>query len=106
MRANGASLSKCINKPVSVIGTVQMVHPDSQGFNITTSDSYNVSVKLQRPLTDNVSGLVEIHGVAQGPATVACDYYISFPPSLASTYESSVDNEAVNLGFLVSNAWQ
>lgn len=61
-------------------------HAGSTRFNITTSDQRTVSAILKTPLGDNINGLVEIHGIAEGPAIVTCDYLISFPYNLANTY--------------------
>ncbi len=62
------------------------LHPDNMGFNVTTGDNFNVSVKLQTPVSGNVTGLVEVHGTCQGPSAIACDYYYVFPDTLANTY--------------------
>ncbi|XP_065217442.1 uncharacterized protein LOC135843463 [Planococcus citri] len=105
MRTNGALLGKCTSKRVSMIGTVQVVLPNNMAFNILSGDSFNITVNLKEPLTENVTGLVEVHGIAKGPSTIECDYYILFPVELAKTYDATVDNEAVNLGYHIANAW-
>lgn len=113
MRVNGALLGQCINKNVSIIGTIQLVcniciiliskkvanlyifycnifqiHPSNKAFNIMTSDNFNVVVNLKTPVSNNVAGLVEVHGICEGPSSIACDYYIVFPYNLANTYST------------------
>ncbi|XKL66220.1 hypothetical protein PGB90_009640 [Kerria lacca] len=107
MRVNGALLGQCINKNVSIIGTIQLIHPSNKAFNIMTSDNFNVVVNLKTPVSNNVAGLVEVHGICEGPSSIACDYYIVFPYNLANTYNADLDNEAIKIAFRVpNNPWQ
>lgn len=55
-------------------------------FNIQSGDGFNVTINLKQPLSENITGLVEVHGIAQGPSSILCDYYIGFPHELAQTY--------------------
>lgn len=45
-----------------------------------------VTVHMERPLDEPVSGLIEIHGTVQGRGQILCNNYIPFPPEMSENF--------------------
>lgn len=45
-----------------------------------------VTVHMERPLDEPISGLVEIHGTVQGKGQILCNNYIPFPPEMSENF--------------------
>ncbi|RZF47048.1 hypothetical protein LSTR_LSTR012306 [Laodelphax striatellus] len=104
-QVNGASLSQFQGKNVSIFGEILKSDPSGRSFDIKTSDNMIVSVSMSQPLTEPVSGLVEVIGVGQGRSSVLCENYLQFSEELASTYDAELDNAAVTFLNSTDNAW-
>jgi hypothetical protein len=61
-------------------------HPNGISAELRTVDNHIVSVKMQEPLQEPLSGLVEFHGTVQGKNTVLSDFYLSFPPEFTKNF--------------------
>ena len=51
-----------------------------------STDGHNITINLSKPYTGEISGLVEVRGIARGPATISGDNFIVFPHDLAKTF--------------------
>jgi hypothetical protein len=61
-------------------------HASGISAEIKTADNLVVTVKMQEPLQEPLSGLVEFHGTVQGKNTVLSDFYVSFPPEFTKDF--------------------
>ncbi|KDR16179.1 replication protein A 14 kDa subunit-like [Zootermopsis nevadensis] len=105
VRVNGVALARFMGKPVSIMGTVLNTHASGISVEIKTVDNLVVTVKMQEPLQEPLSGLVEFHGTVQGKNTVSSDFYISLPPEITENFDFEQYNEALTLMNTISNQW-
>uniref|UniRef100_A0A1B6DMY0 Replication factor A protein 3 n=1 Tax=Clastoptera arizonana TaxID=38151 RepID=A0A1B6DMY0_9HEMI len=105
-RVNGSLLMKHTGQNVAIIGNVLKTHPNGKAFDIQTSDNHVVTVLLETPLNDIISGLVEVHGKGQGQKQIQCSYYMSFPPELADSYDAEIDNDVITVVHAIPNPWR
>jgi hypothetical protein len=61
-------------------------HANGISAEIKTVDNLVVTVKMQEPLQEPLSGLVEFHGTVQGKNTVSSDFYLSFPLEFTNNF--------------------
>ncbi|XP_039279463.1 replication protein A 14 kDa subunit isoform X2 [Nilaparvata lugens] len=79
--------------------------PSGRSFDIKTSDNMIVSVSVNQPLTEPISGLVEVIGKGQGRNSMVCEKYLQFSDELAATYDAEIDNAAVTFLNSTENVW-
>ncbi|KAK9507332.1 hypothetical protein O3M35_007211 [Rhynocoris fuscipes] len=82
---NGSLLPQFVGKVVTIFGTVNGT-PRGSMFDIITTDKHLVSITLRKPLSEPIAGLVEVHGIVKNKDSIICNYYMMFPPDIASTY--------------------
>lgn len=56
---------------------------NGKNLEIETTDGVKVNVALQEPITDNIEGLVELHGTLQSKSTMLANCCIHFPPEIS-----------------------
>jgi hypothetical protein len=61
-------------------------HPNGISVELKTVDNHVVTVRMQEPFQEPLSGLVEFHGTVQGKSTVSSDFYLSFSPELTNSF--------------------
>lgn len=105
-RVNGSLLGQFVGKSVSLIGTVIKTNPGGKSFDVQTGERQVVTVNMERPLDEPVSGLVEIHGTVQGKGQILCSNYIPFPPEMSENFDTGLENQAVLLMHNVQNPWR
>ncbi|XP_069700637.1 replication protein A 14 kDa subunit-like [Periplaneta americana] len=104
-RVNGGALVRHMGKPISILGSILSTHSNGISVEIKTVDNQVVTIKMQEPLQEPLSGLVEFHGIAQGKNSVSSDFYLSFPPEFTENFDVEQYNEAVTLMNSISNQW-
>lgn len=105
VRVNGGALARHMGRPVIIMGTVLNAHPNGISVELKTTDNHVVTVRMQEPFQEPLSGLVEFHGTVQGKNTVSSDFYLSFPPEFTNSFDLEQYNEAVTLMNTISNHW-
>ncbi|XP_047099964.1 replication protein A 14 kDa subunit-like [Schistocerca piceifrons] len=104
-RVSGELLDKYIGKSVVLLGKVRKVHPNGSKWELETTDGRVVSISMGMPLSEELSGFVEVRGICQSPAAVFCNSYLTFPPDMTGNFETDLYNEAVKLVNTVPNPW-
>ncbi|XP_022196649.1 replication protein A 14 kDa subunit isoform X1 [Nilaparvata lugens] len=104
-QVNGATLPQFQGKNVSIFGEILKSDPSGRSFDIKTSDNMIVSVSVNQPLTEPISGLVEVIGKGQGRNSMVCEKYLQFSDELAATYDAEIDNAAVTFLNSTENVW-
>lgn len=61
-------------------------NPGGKSFDVQTGDRQVITVHMERPLDEPVSGLLEIHGTVQGRGQIFCNNYIPFPPEMSENF--------------------
>jgi hypothetical protein len=61
-------------------------HPNGISVELKTTDNQVVTVRMQEPFQEPLSGLVEFHGTVQGKNTISSDFYLSFPPEFTNSF--------------------
>lgn len=62
------------------------VYPDGRKMDLEASDGQRIIVAMKRPLDEQLSGIIEVHGTAQSSNTVLCDFYIAFPTEMTHKF--------------------
>ncbi|XP_050690319.1 uncharacterized protein LOC126982342 [Eriocheir sinensis] len=94
MRVNGALLPMYAGQQVVLAGTVAQIDSSGSSLTVKASDGEMVKVTLPNPLQDNLEGMVEVHGVAQGKQVMA-QSVITFPQMQADDFDANLYNEAI-----------
>ncbi|CAH1395552.1 unnamed protein product [Nezara viridula] len=102
---NGAVLHKMIGRPVTLVGTVISVNPKGTTIDLKTADMQVVIVSMRKPLTEPVSGVIEVQGIVQGRNSMVCDYYMSYPDTLTGTYQQDIASSVFTLIHSLRNPW-
>ncbi|BES96168.1 Replication factor A protein 3 [Nesidiocoris tenuis] len=103
---NGAFLGQFVGHTVTLFGTVISVERTGKSFDLMSSDKHVVTVALRTPLTEPLTGLVEVHGIVKGKNNVICNYYLSIPGELAANYDLELVDDTVNLLHNTTNVWK
>nr|UBR27750.1 replication protein A3 [Locusta migratoria] len=85
--------------------SISWVHPNGSKWELETTDGRVVSISMGMPLSEELSGFVEVRGICQGPTAVFCNSYLTFPPDMTDKFEPDLYNEAVKLVNTVPNPW-
>ncbi|XP_031441588.1 replication protein A 14 kDa subunit [Clupea harengus] len=74
-RINASMLSQHVNRPVCLTGRVEKVHPSGKSFTLTDGEGKTVSVELNDPLDEELSGIVEVVGMVSNKGAVMATAY-------------------------------
>ncbi|ODM91176.1 Replication protein A 14 kDa subunit [Orchesella cincta] len=96
-RVNGAFLHQYHGKPVCLLGTIIRADGGGTSFQVKASDGNQINVRLRSPISEPLTGLVEVYGIGQGKNLVVADSFTTFPDSLGNNFEMNTYNEAVKL---------
>ncbi|XP_014285158.1 replication protein A 14 kDa subunit [Halyomorpha halys] len=102
---NGAALHNFIGRPVTLVGNVISVNPKGISFDLKTSDMQIVIVSMRKPLTEPISGLIEVQGIVQGRNSMVCDYYMAYPDTISESYDQELTNKIFTLIHSLPNSW-
>jgi hypothetical protein len=61
-------------------------HPNGISLELKTVDNQVVTVRMQEPFQEPLSGLVEFYGTVQGKNIVSSDFYLSFPHEFTNSF--------------------
>uniref|UniRef100_A0A0A9YBH4 Replication protein A 14 kDa subunit n=1 Tax=Lygus hesperus TaxID=30085 RepID=A0A0A9YBH4_LYGHE len=103
---NGALLPQYIGKTVSIFGTVIPTNTSGTSFDLMACDKKVVTVSLRSPLTEPLTGVVEVHGIVKGRDNIICNYYMAVPSEISGNYEHDLVNDVVSLVHNVPNVWK
>ncbi|XP_968469.3 uncharacterized protein LOC656876 [Tribolium castaneum] len=75
---SGAQIAGFVGKNVAVCGLVNGAHVGDKTFTLRSSDGVLVPVELNKPLTEDIEGYVEVKGVCQQSKTIRADEFCTF----------------------------
>jgi hypothetical protein len=75
---SGAQLPAFVGKNVAVCGVVNNASSGSTSFSLQSTDNVSVPVHLNKPLSEDLKGYVEVHGVCQGGKTIQAENFYTF----------------------------
>ncbi|KAF6208927.1 hypothetical protein GE061_014669 [Apolygus lucorum] len=103
---NGALLPQYIGKTVTIFGSVIPGNSSGASFDLMASDRKVVTVALRTPLTEPITGVVEVHGIVKGKDNIICNYYMAVPSEISGNFEHDLVNDVVTLVHSVPNVWK
>ncbi|XP_044271647.1 uncharacterized protein LOC123015778 [Tribolium madens] len=74
----GAQMAGFVGKNVSVYGFVSGSRVGDRTFTLRSSDDLMVSVELDKPLTEDIDGYVEVKGVCQHGKKIKANEFFTF----------------------------
>ncbi|XP_026462241.1 uncharacterized protein LOC113364068 [Ctenocephalides felis] len=75
-KVNGAYMRMCQGSSVSLMGLVNNADRSGRFINVLTTDNVNVKVILNEPLSEPLSGWIEIIGQPVGKDSINCNQYV------------------------------
>ncbi|CAG7824642.1 unnamed protein product [Allacma fusca] len=95
-RVNGALMNQYHGKPICVLGYI-LKADGGTSFQVKSSDGAQINVRLKQPISEPLSGLVEVYGIGQGKNLVLADGYTTFAEEVSAKFDIVTYNEYVKL---------
>ncbi|KAI4896062.1 hypothetical protein NFI96_034422 [Prochilodus magdalenae] len=96
-RINAAMISQFVNKPVCFVGRVEKVHPTGKSFTLSDGDGKVISVELNEPLDEELSGVVEVIGMVSNKGTIMAAMYNLLRDEKGIQFDLELYNEALKV---------
>ncbi|XP_066531202.1 replication protein A 14 kDa subunit [Hoplias malabaricus] len=96
-RISAEMISQFVNKPVCFVGRVEKVLPTGKSFTLSDGDGKVVSVELNEPLDEELSGVVEVIGMVSNKGTIMATAYILFRDEKGIQFDLQLYNEALKI---------
>ncbi|XP_072303191.1 replication protein A 14 kDa subunit [Eucyclogobius newberryi] len=96
-RINCAMLSQHINRAVCFVGRVEKVHPSGKTFTVSDGEGKTVTVELNDPLEEELSGVVEVIGMVSNKGVIMASMYNMLREDKGNLFDVQLYNEALKL---------
>ncbi|XP_057684468.1 replication protein A 14 kDa subunit [Corythoichthys intestinalis] len=96
-RINFSMLGRYINKPVCFVGRVEKVHPTGKSFTVVDGEGQCVSVELNDPLGEELSGIVEVIGMVSNKGALMATTFSMLRDEKGIPFDLELYNEAIKL---------
>ncbi|XP_059900307.1 replication protein A 14 kDa subunit [Gadus macrocephalus] len=96
-RINTSMLSQYVSRPVCFVGRVEKVHPSGKSFTMCDGEGKVVSVELNEPLDEELSGVVEVVGMVTNKGALMGSAYTIFQDEKGVAFDLELYNEALKV---------
>lgn len=103
LRILGKRLGQRVGQQAIVLGRITEKSSDGKSAEITTTDDARINVTFLEPLDNDISGYIEVHGVMKSKSTMACNFFICFPPNMTKDFDVAGYNKTMNVYCAVGN---
>ncbi|XP_041822836.1 replication protein A 14 kDa subunit [Melanotaenia boesemani] len=96
-RINYSMLSQHINRAVCFVGRVGKVHPTGKTFTVTDGEGKTVTIELNDPLEEELSGIVEVIGMVSSRGEIMATTYNILREDKGISFDLELYNEALKV---------
>ncbi|KAJ7991706.1 hypothetical protein DPEC_G00286660, partial [Dallia pectoralis] len=96
-RINCSMLTQYTSRPVCFVGRVEKVNPTGKLFTLSDGEGKFVSVELNEPLDEELSGVLEVVGTVSNKGTVMASAYNILREDKGVLFDLELYNEALKV---------
>ncbi|KAF6737916.1 Replication protein A 14 kDa subunit [Oryzias melastigma] len=96
-RVNCSMLQQHINKAVCFVARVSKVHPSGKSFTALDGEGKTVTVELNEPLEEELSGVVEVVGMVSNKGVLMAATYNLLREDRGTSFDLDLYNEALKV---------
>ncbi|XP_048193854.1 replication protein A 14 kDa subunit [Perognathus longimembris pacificus] len=95
-RINASMVPQFIDRPVCFVGRLEKIHPSGKMFILSDGEGKTGNVELMEPLSEEISGVLEVVGKVTPKATIMCTSFIQFKEDILP-FDLGLYNEALKI---------
>ncbi|XP_038624180.1 replication protein A 14 kDa subunit [Tachyglossus aculeatus] len=95
-RVGSGLLPSFVERHVCFVGRLDKIHPNGKSFVLSDGEGKNATIELLEPLSEELSGVVEVVGRVTAKGTILCSTFIPFRED-NGRFDLGLYNEAVKI---------